>query len=160
MPTNVRSSRGSQIVAWGGASLFLLGFFFSLVGSWTQPILGVWFVGTQKPRRRFLWMVAFSFIPGLLFGWRKFPLSGPVTALEYVGWMLIVAVLGVLPFTCHRLVSSRLPGFPSTLPFPLAAVVFQTQIKPLLHIGAVSGTGMLIFFIPWFAAVVVWMWNH
>lgn len=160
MPTNVRSSRGSQIVAWGVASLFLLGFFFSLVGSWTQPILGVWFVGTQKPRRGFLWMVAFSFIPGLIFGWRNFPLTGPLAALEYVGWMLLVAVLGVLPFTFHRLVSPRLPGFLSTLPFPLAAVVFQTQIKPLLRIGAVPGTGMLIFFIPWFAAVVVWMWNH
>jgi len=63
MPTNVRSSRWSQIVAWIVASLFVLGFFYSPVGEWTGPILGVWFAGTQKPRRGFLWMMAFSFIP-------------------------------------------------------------------------------------------------
>src|SRR5208282_6359140 len=99
MTPNVRTSRISQITAWAVASLFVLGFFFHSVGMWTQPILGVWFVGTQKPRRGFLWMVAFSFIPGLIFGWRNFPLTGPLAALEYVGWMLLVAVLGVLPFT-------------------------------------------------------------
>ncbi|MGB9407258.1 MAG: methyltransferase domain-containing protein [Terracidiphilus sp.] len=159
MPANLRSSRISQIVARAVASLFLLGFFFSPVGAWTGPILGVWFVGTQKPRRGFLWMLAFSFIPSLIFAWRKFLLTGPQQALEYIGWMLLVALLAVLPFTIHRLVSPRLPGFLSTLPFPLAAVAIPL-LALALHIGTVSEIGLDRFFIFWFAAVVVWMWNN
>jgi hypothetical protein len=73
MPTEVRPSRSSQIVALAVASVFILGFFFSQVGEWTGPISGAWFVGTQKPRRGFLWMLAFGFIPSLIFGWRKIP---------------------------------------------------------------------------------------
>jgi ubiquinone/menaquinone biosynthesis C-methylase UbiE len=159
MPTNVKSSRSSLIVAWAVASLFVLGFFFNPVGVWTGPILGVWFVGTQKPRRGFLWMMAFSLIPSLIFGWRKFPLTGPIPMLEYLGWMLLVAMLGVLPFTFHRLVSPRLPGFLSTLPFPLAAVAIPS-LALALHLNAVSGIGLDRFFIFWFAAVVVWLWNR
>jgi len=159
MSTNVRSSRSSQIVACAVASLFLLGLFFSPVGAWTGPILGVWFVGTQKPRRGFLWMLAFSFIPSLVFNWRKFPLAGPAPALEYLGWTLLIAVLGVLPFTFHRLVSPRLPGFLSTLPFPLATVAIPSLVLAL-HLGAVPQAGVQSFIAAWFAAVVVWLWNH
>ncbi|HEY1208448.1 MAG TPA: methyltransferase domain-containing protein [Terracidiphilus sp.] len=159
MPTNIRSSRISQIVAWVVASLFILGFFLSQVGAWTGPILGVWFVGTQKPRRGFLWMLAFAFIPSLLFGWRNFPLTGPEQALKYLAWTLLVAVLGVLPFTFHRLISPRLPGFLSTLPLPLAAVALPALIHAL-YSGAASMIGPYTFLIFWFAATVVWLWNH
>jgi ubiquinone/menaquinone biosynthesis C-methylase UbiE len=159
MSTTVRSSRSSQIVACAVASLFVLGFFFSPVGAWTGPILGVWFVGTQKPRRGFLWMLAFSFIPSLVFNWRKFPLTGPAPALEYLGWTLLIAVLGVLPFTFHRLTSPRLPGFLSTLPLPLATVVIPS-LALALHFGAVPQAGVQPFIAAWFAAVVVWLWNH
>jgi ubiquinone/menaquinone biosynthesis C-methylase UbiE len=159
MPTIVQSSRRSQIVAWAVASLFVLGFFLSPMGAWTGPILGVWFVGTQKPRRGFLWMIAFSFIPALIFGWRNFPLTGPAQALEYLAWTLLAAVLGVLPFTFHRLVSVRLPGFLSTLPLPLAAVALSALVLAL-HIGAASMIGPSTFLIFWFAATVVWLWNH
>jgi ubiquinone/menaquinone biosynthesis C-methylase UbiE len=159
MPTNVKSNRGSQIVAWAVASLFIFGFFLSPVGAWTGPILGVWFVGTQKPRRGFLWMLAFAFIPSLLFGWRNFPLNGPQQALKYLAWTLLVAVLGVLPFTFHRLVSPRLPGFFSTLPFPLAAIAIPALALEL-HLGAANEKGLLFFLLCWFAATIVWLWNQ
>ncbi len=159
MSANLRSSLSSQVVAWAVASFFALGFFFSPVGAWTGPILGVWFVGTQKPRRGFLWMVAFSFIPSLIFEWRKFPLTGPQQALEYIGWMLLVALLAVLPFTIHRLISPRLPGFLATLPFPLAVVAIS-YLALALHLGTVSEIGLDRFFIFWFAAAVVWLWNR
>ena len=159
MPTDVRSSRWSQTVAWMVASLFLLGSFFSRVGAWTGPILPVWFVGTQKPRRGFLWMLALNLIPSLLFGWRKFPLTGPQQALSYLSWTLVAAVLSILPFTFHRLVSPRLPGFLSTLPFPLAAVAIPS-LALALHFGDAPQIGLGRFFILWFAAVIVWMWNH
>jgi ubiquinone/menaquinone biosynthesis C-methylase UbiE len=159
MPAEVRSSRSSQIVALVFISVFALGFFYSLVGEWTGPIMGAWFVGTQKPRRGFLWMLAFGFIPSLIFGWRKFPLTGPQQALAYLGWTLIAAVLGVLPFTFHRLVSPRLKGFLATLPLPLAAAAIPALIiawRP----GLVHETGLHSFLIFWFAAVVAWMWNR
>ncbi len=159
MPTNVKSSRSSLISAWAVATLFVLGFFLSPVGAWTGPIMGVWFVGTQKPRRGFLWMLAFSFIPSLIFGWRKFPLTGTEAAMHYLGWTLAAAVLGLLPFTFHRLVSPRLPGFISTLPFPLAAVAIPSLVLAL-HFGAASEISLDRFFIFWFATVIVWMWTR
>ncbi len=159
MPTNVKPSRRSQITAYAAASLFVLGNFISSVGALTGPIMGAWFVGTQKPRRGLLWMVAFAFVPGLIFGWRKIPLTGNVPALEYLGWALVAAVLGALPFTFHRLVSPRLPGFLSTLPLPLAAVAIPS-LALALHIGAASITGPIIFLIFWFAATVVRLSNN
>ena len=160
MPINIRSSRASQIVAWAVVSLFVLGFFIHQLGAWTGLILGVWFVGTQKPWRGFLWMMAFAIIPKLLFGWRSFPLTGTVHAFEYLGWILLVALLGVLPFTFHRLISARLPGLLSTLPLPLAGVLFHILLQSLRQTGATPGARLHTFLILWFAAVVVWMWNH
>ena len=159
MPTDVHPSRSSQILAWAVSGLFILGFFSSTVGALTGPIMGVWFVGTQKPRRGFLWLVAFSFVPTLLFGWRKFPLTGPMPALQYLGALLLVAVLGVLPLTFHRLVGPRLPGLLATLPFPLAGMAIP-WIAPALHLGPTQETGLYKFLICWFAAIVVWLWNH
>jgi ubiquinone/menaquinone biosynthesis C-methylase UbiE len=129
------------------------------VGALTGPILGAWFVGTQKPRRGFLWMVAFALVPGLIFGWRKIPLAGAVQSLEYLGWALVAAVLGVFPFAFRRLVSPRLPGFLSTLPLPLAAVAIPS-LALALHVGAASTFGLFTFLIFWFAATVVWLWNN
>jgi ubiquinone/menaquinone biosynthesis C-methylase UbiE len=158
MPAEVRSNRSSQIVALAVASVFILGFFFSQVGEWTGPILGAWFVGTQKPRRGFLWMVAFSFIPGLIFGWRKIPLTGPVPVLAYLGCALAAAVIGVLPFTFHRLVSPRLRGFLATLPLPLAALAIPALVIAW-HSGLAHEAGLHTFLIFWFAAVVAWLWS-
>jgi ubiquinone/menaquinone biosynthesis C-methylase UbiE len=160
MTTDVRSNRWAQIVAWLVASLFILGFFFNSVGNWTGPILGAWFVGTQRIWRGFIWMLAFAFFPTLFMSWRSFPLTGLSPALIYLAWMLLAAVIGVLPFTFHRLISVRLPGWISTLPLPLAAAIYHVLIQPLLHIGAASGSGIRTFFLFWFAAVVVWMWNN
>ncbi|MGD0938070.1 MAG: methyltransferase domain-containing protein [Terracidiphilus sp.] len=159
MPTEVRPSRSSQIIAWIVATLFVLGYFVSRVGAWTGPIPGVWFILTQRPRRGFLWMMAIGFVPSLIFGWRKIPLNGPQPALEFVGWMVVAAVLGILPYTFHRLVSPRLPGFLSTLPFPLAGVAIPF-LAPALHIGPAFATGIHKFIIFWFAATLVWLWNR
>jgi ubiquinone/menaquinone biosynthesis C-methylase UbiE len=155
----VKPSRSSQIVAWIAVSLFTLGFFIPVIGAWTGPILGVWFVGTQKLRRGFLWMLAFGFIPSLIFGWRNFPLTGPRQALEYLGWTLVASVLGILPFTFHRLTSPRLPGFLSTLPLPLAAVAIPS-LALALHIGQASTFAIHPFLTFWLAATLVWMWNR
>jgi len=146
-------------MACGVASLFILGFFFSQVGVLTGPILAAWFVCTQNVRRGFLWMMALTFIPALIFGWRKIPLTGAQPALQYLAWTLLVAVLGILPFTFHRLVSPRLPGFLATLPLPLAAVAIP-WLAMTLQSGAALIPTVKSFLILWFAAVVVWLWNR
>jgi ubiquinone/menaquinone biosynthesis C-methylase UbiE len=155
----VQPDRLSQIVAWIAASLVTLGFFSSLVGAWTGPIMGVWFIGTQKPRRGFVWMLAFSFIPSLIFGWRSFPLTGPRQAFEYLGLTLLAAGLGILPFTFHRLISPRLPAFFATLPFPLAAVAIPF-LALSLHTGHPLTSSFHTFLTCWLAATLVWLWNQ
>ncbi len=186
MTTNVKSNRSSQIAAWVAGSIFVLGFFRAQIGYWTGPILGVWFAGTQKPRRGFLWMMVFAFIPHLISDWRLFAQTGLRPAFEYAAWILLASLLAVLPFTFHRLVSPRLPGFISTLPFPLASAAIQFWCLPLLPSGAfmfladdgaakmpllhvmkgIGGGPILllldasIFIGCWFATVVVWMWNN
>jgi ubiquinone/menaquinone biosynthesis C-methylase UbiE len=186
MLTNVRSSRWLQTVAWIVAILFVSGNFVSQVGAWTGPIMGVWFVGTQMPRRGFLWLMAFSFIPHLIKDWRLFLHSPLELAPQYVAWILLAALLEVLPLTFHRITSPRLPGLFSTLPFPLAATAVQilslsclstrafqfladdpAANLPLLHVVKGIGGGPLLllicfapFFHNWIAAVIVWMWNH
>ena len=160
MQSNLRTARWPQIVAWVIAALFISGFFVPLVGLWTNPILGVWFVGTQKPRRGFFWMLAFAFVPSLFTHLRKFPLSGPEQALAYAGSLFLATLLGVLPFTFHRLSSGRLPGLLATLPYPLAAVVFQILVQPMFAIGATREDAILVFLIGWFAATLVRIWNR
>lgn len=164
MSTKKQIKRWRQILGWSIASLFVLGNFVTLVGEWTGPILGVWFVGTQKPRRGFVWLVALTFLPKLVSDWRRFPLTGPEQAVRYAGWMLIAAVVGAIPFLFHRLAGPRLPGFLSTLPLPLAgallAAVWRPAGWPQPHLAAVYGAGGATFLVYWFAAAIVWMWNH
>jgi ubiquinone/menaquinone biosynthesis C-methylase UbiE len=155
----VQSNRLSQVVAFIAAFLFTLGFFSSPVGAWTGPVLGIWFIGTQKPRRGFVWMLAFSLIPTLIFGWRNFRLTGPLPALEYLGSTLLAAVLGILPFTLHRLISPRLPAFFATLPFPLAAVTIPS-IARAFHIAPASTSSLHTFLTGWLAATLIWLWNQ
>jgi ubiquinone/menaquinone biosynthesis C-methylase UbiE len=180
MPTDVHFTRWSRILAWAIAALFLLGFFFSPIGSWTGPILAVWFVGTQKPLRGFLWMMLLAFVPTLIANARLSSHSG-LSALQFLDWMFFAAVLGILPFLLHRLTSPRLPGVLSTLPLPLWQAVRyalalsilptpvftayfalggQSKNLPLMHFAGAFGASALIFLVYWFAAVIVWMWNH
>jgi len=170
-----------RAIAWLAGGILLLGFFHSSVGAWTGPVLAVWFAGTQRPRRGFLWLLGFSLVPALAFGWRRFPLIGPLPALEFLGWSLVFAVLGVLPLTFHRLTSPRLPGLLATLPFPMATTALHVLVLPwipsgvfvsdemlrsqrgnpvLMEAGARFGIGAMVFLVGWFAATVVWMWNN
>ncbi|MFZ1086658.1 MAG: methyltransferase domain-containing protein [Terracidiphilus sp.] len=159
MQTQIKSDRFAQIVAWFATALFLSGFFIQQTGIWTGPILGAWFVGTQRLRRGFLWMLAIAVVPNLIFGWRKIPLTGPKQALHYLGWFLFISVLGILPFTYHRFVSPRLSGWLCTLPLPVGAVALSIILRAL-PVEGVPIAGLHSFIILWFAATIVWFWNR
>jgi ubiquinone/menaquinone biosynthesis C-methylase UbiE len=158
MSTDIRSSRWSQIAAWFFASLFVLGFFVSPIGIWTAPILGVWFIGTQRPLRGLCWVMILGSTLSLLFGWRGFLLPGPLPVLQHLGWVLFAVLLSALPLSFHRLTSPRLPGLLATLPFPLACMAIPALIDAL-HVGPSHTIGIFPFLHCWFAAVIVWMWN-
>jgi ubiquinone/menaquinone biosynthesis C-methylase UbiE len=160
MTDNLEALRRNRILAWIVASLFILGFFFHFIGAWTGVILTLWFVGTQRPLQGFLWLIALNYLPSLIMDHAKFPTTGAVPALEYVTWMLLATILMALPFTFHRLVSPRLPGFWSTLPLPLAAAAIHTLLDPLLPQSAGLLFGLPSLLAYWFAAVVLWMWNN
>ena len=72
----IRISGWSQGSACVVASLFLLGFFIHAIGMWTGVILGVWFVGTQKLGRGFLWMALLWLLPSVLATWHLFSSAG------------------------------------------------------------------------------------
>jgi ubiquinone/menaquinone biosynthesis C-methylase UbiE len=167
----VRMSRWSQSAACVVAIVFLLGFFIHAIGMWTGAILAVWFVGTQRPRRGFLWMAAFALLPSVLATWHTLSSSGlrhgasqlPEFVGQLVGLVALAVLLSVLPFTFHRLVSPRLPGFLSTLPLALAAVALPAlvlEMDPGFRVGTASENGFQTFFVFWFAAVMVSIWNH
>jgi ubiquinone/menaquinone biosynthesis C-methylase UbiE/uncharacterized protein YbaR (Trm112 family) len=159
MTNGIYNRRGRQAVAWAVASVFLCGFFYSPVGAWTGPIANTWFIGTQKPRRGFLWLLAFVFVPRLI---------GQKLGLEHTGQLMAAALLIVLPFLFHRLVSPNLPGLLSTLPLPFAAVALSAAVPAslagpnpaLAGIASVCGVGGALFLNYWFAAAILWMWNR
>ncbi|HEX4007072.1 MAG TPA: methyltransferase domain-containing protein [Acidobacteriaceae bacterium] len=164
METHIRNRRWPQINAWAVVCLFLAGLFVSSVGAWTGPILGVWFVGTQRVRRGFLWMVAFALLFSLRETWHKFSLTvvahGVGAIPRFLGLMALAVLLSVLPFTFHRVVGARLPGFLSTLAFPAGAVALTALIRRFGYDGAGGRASIEIFVVSWAATTAVWLWDQ
>jgi len=160
MPMNAVQLRSRQLVAWAIAGVFVFGFVNAAVGMWTGTILAVWLVGTQRPARGFLWLAAMNLLLDLPGNLRAFPRGNLHEAVGFLAGTVFALVLSILPFTFHRLVSPRLPGFLSTLPLPFASVALRMVIMLLMP----SRFGMEIsadrFLIAWFAAAIVWMWNR
>jgi ubiquinone/menaquinone biosynthesis C-methylase UbiE len=177
MSKNSSPDRWLQSAAAAVAGVFVLGFVFSPLGAWTGAILSAWFIRTQKAWRGFLLLVAIVFIPSLVSNWHKFARAG----MEYGAWMMLAALLSVLPYLLYRLTSERLQGFLSTLSLPLWGVVFQTLGRrwlpatifdphflartqnantPLLPVATILGTSAIAFLVYWSAAVVIWMWKN
>jgi len=160
MTINLKSFSREQIQAWILALIFVLGFFSHFIGVWTGPIIAVWFVGTQRPLQGFILLVALNFLPSLVMDLSSFPLTGVLSALAYVGWMLLATALMAIPFSIHKLVSPRMPRFAATLPLPLAAGALLPLLLPLVPIHGGLTFNFDQMFVYWFAAVIVWMWDH
>jgi ubiquinone/menaquinone biosynthesis C-methylase UbiE len=175
MPTTTSPNRFLQFAAVAIIGIFVLGFVFSALGAWTGPILGAWFIGTQKPWRGFLLLAGINFILSVLSNWRGSPLTG----IGYAGWTMLAVLIGVLPFLFYRLTSQRRQGFLSTLSLPLWGAALQTlgqmnlpasmfklhsvaqaAISPLPRIVTILGAAAISFFMYWFAAVISWMWSQ
>jgi len=160
MTDKLESSRSLQIQAWIISGLFVLGFFFHFIGLWTGPVLAVWFVSTQRPLQGFLILVAINYFPSLITGWSSSAPTALIPALAYAGWILLATALIAVPFTFHKLVSPHLPGFTATLPLPLAAGSILPLLLPLLPMHTGSRFDLSAVLVYWFAAAIVWMWQH
>jgi ubiquinone/menaquinone biosynthesis C-methylase UbiE len=174
-------NRKIQATAWFFTLLFVTGFFVSAVGAWTGPVVGAWFVGTQRPWRGFQWMLVMGFIPALVFHFGRLAHAGTGEVAQSLVWLLAATTLSVLPFTIHRLIAPGLSGWSAVLPLPFSAVLIQALALPLLpgsfyrlfffppdgnapHIllydAAWLGIGAVPFAHLWLASFLVWMWNH
>ncbi len=162
-----------QGFGWLVLAAFVCGFFWSPVGAWTGPILGVWFVGTQRIRAGFLWILAIGFVPAAVRHWRMLGAHDGLGAVL----LLAAAVIGVLPFLVHRLANTRLNGIAWTLPFPLASLAlawavphwlaplsagaFRSSLAVFEPVEALNAAGALrVFGVAWFAAMVVCLWDR
>jgi ubiquinone/menaquinone biosynthesis C-methylase UbiE len=188
MKDEVKHVRGKQILSWVVLAIFVAGFF-SPVGMWTGPILGAWLVGTQRVRRGFVWLMAFTFVPMAIGNWRGVALHGVGAGLETLGWMLVASVIVVAPFVFYRVTRAHLAGLLKTglletlalpvagaavkmaalawMPAQVAGFAFHGErqtggrLTPLLtELNAEFGTVAVTFAVLWFAAIVVWMWNR
>ncbi|MGB6725768.1 MAG: methyltransferase domain-containing protein [Terracidiphilus sp.] len=174
MNATYSSLRRRQIAAWVVVSIFVLGFF-TPVGMWTGPVLSAWLAGTQRVGRGFVLMMGFAVLFGLPHLAHSLLHGVPGSLPAFLGWMLAAMVLSTFPFTFHRMVSPRLPGWLSTLPLPVFGVVFAAiagawlpvgfasgdmQRMPLQQLGAVFGSSAPMFAIYWFAATLMWAWNQ
>jgi ubiquinone/menaquinone biosynthesis C-methylase UbiE len=144
-------------------AIFVMGFVWAPLGMWTGPVLGAWFVGTQKAGRGFVLLAGINFLLSLPSAWRG---SEPNAA----GWSLLAALLGTLPFLLYRLVSRRRPAFLSTLALPLWGVALAglgPRFLParLFQFVSVSAAPAApsplwrVFLVYWLAAVITWMWS-
>ncbi len=102
-----------------------------------------------------------------------------VPGVAYFGVTALMASSQMLPYLADRLLSPRLPGFVSTLVFPLAWVTMEligsrtnpfgtwgsityTQYGnlPLMQLASVAGIWGIAFLITWFGSVVNWAWDN
>jgi apolipoprotein N-acyltransferase len=102
-----------------------------------------------------------------------------VPRVGYFGVTALIAALAMLAYLADRLGAPRLPGFTSTLVFPLAWVTIElvnsranplgtwgavayTQYGnlPLMQLASVVGIWGIAFLITWFGSVVNWAWDN
>jgi len=102
-----------------------------------------------------------------------------VPRVGYCGVTALIAALAMLAYLADRLLAPHLPGFTSTLVFPLAWVTIEwinsranpmgtwgavayTQYGnlPLMQLASVVGIWGIGFLITWFGSVVNWAWDN
>ncbi len=160
-PTEVRSNRWAQARRLDGCRAFLAGFF-TPIGLWTGPILGVWFVLTQKPLRGFAWV--FLFAAGSDAGSEACDAlltSGVHAAPRLFGLILLGSLLAVVPLVFHRLVSPRLlrPSFNPAVSLRRCCDPWADAADVSLA-GSASASLLRTFLACWLASALVWMWNQ
>jgi len=162
-------------LAIGGLlSIFLSGRWMIAVAGWLAPLFLLHYAHAVPfwPALFGLWLAA-ALALGIA-NWRVIPV--PVFAYPFVALLLSASL--VLPYLVDRLLAPSLPGFLSTLVFPLAWTAMEylgarlspfgtwgslayTQVgnRPLLQLASLTGLWGIVFMLAWFASVVNWFWE-
>jgi ubiquinone/menaquinone biosynthesis C-methylase UbiE len=166
--------RWRQVAALAVLAILLLGFGIPSLGVWTGPVLGAWFIGTQKAWRGFLLLTAISLALDLLPPWHGSPLAG----LGHAGWTVLATAIALLPFFFFRLTSERRPGLVASFALPFWAVAMhtlgprflpasltlaglqQSGLSSMPRLVALLGPGTLTFLVFGLASVLVWIWAN
>jgi hypothetical protein len=160
MPANVKSSRWLRKSLPGLSPASLSRLFLLTYGSVDRPNPGRLVRGHAKAPARISLDDGICFIPSLIFELAQIPADRPGAGAQVPGWTLLAAVLSVLPFTFHRLVSPRLARIPIHNSVAAGGSRLSRAAQTVAACGAATGTGLHTFLILWFAATLVWLWNR
>jgi len=160
-----------------GTALQLLGFgrWMTPLAAWLAPLFLLHFAHQVSPVTAMLWTwLGIAVAMGI-------SLRGlvPIPGLAYLVLPVTFGLLGALPYLVDGLVAPLIPGFWSTLVFPVAmtAIEFinarqnpygtwgatgntQHGILPLMQLSSVTGIWGIGFLVGWFAAVMNWAWDQ
>ena len=132
----LRPDRTLAFAGWTIVLVFAGGLVLRDTGIWTIPILGAWFIGTQKPAAGFVLLFTINLALSIVAGWTGW-LETPVGVWPQ---RLLSLVLVLMPFLLYRLLRPRrfplLAGF--SLPF-LDAIV-RSASKPWVELPATIAT--------------------
>jgi len=154
-------------------------------GQWTIPlvtwigsIFAIRFMRTQPVVRGYILIWLTNFIAVSIAWWN---ILGQGMSLPFflITMAISTLLIGALPYLADRLLSHRLPGFASTLVFPLAVTSVEfltistnplgsfggqayTQANNLVLLQLLSITGMwgITFIMTWFASLFNYAWER
>lgn len=163
------------LVLGGALQVFGFGKWIVPLASWLSPIFLLHFTRSAPPAGGFLWLWLGLFIVLSISDQGVIPAPGVI----FIGIVAIISVTQALPFLLDRLIAPNVPGFLSTLVFPVAwtaseflaarldpygtwGVSGYTQHGnlPLMQLASVTGIWGIGFLIAWLGAVVNWAWEQ
>lgn len=160
-----------------GGALQVLGFGKWIVplAAWLAPVFLLHFTRETQTLGGVLWVWLALFVALSVSTHDVIPIPGAA----YFGVVAAISATMALPFLADRLLAPYLPGFLSTLVFPIAWVALEFLASrlnplgtwgglgytqhgnlPLIQLASVAGIWGIGFLIAWFASVVNWAWDR
>lgn len=144
---------------------------------WIALPLLLRFVRCQKPFIGYLVAVAVMAIASSIGWYGLYPDSVPLPVQLF--YYLLPSFILALPYLADRLMAHRLPGFLSTLIFPIAYIVMRYAMSfrpgngtygslaytqygnlPLMQLVSITGIWGICFLIVWFASTINYCWEN
>lgn len=162
------------LIIGGLLSLFVSGRWTMAAAGWLAPLFLLHYAHAVS-----LWPALFGLwlATALAIGFSNWRII-PVPVFIYPLVVLLLSMPMVLPYLADRLLAPALPGFLSTLVFPLAWTTVeylgartnpfgtwgslaytQADNRPLLQLASVTGLWGIVFVLTWFASVANWFWE-
>jgi apolipoprotein N-acyltransferase len=163
------------LLAGGGLRLFDFGRRTIPLAVWLAPVFLLVFSRLNEP------IIAIPAVGIVIFLAALVAYRGviPVPGFMYPAIIAVYAIIWTLPFLSDRLLYAHLPGFTSTLIFPLTWVLVEllsarfhpygswgslayTQYgnQPLMQLASITGLSGITFLVAWFGSTISWAWGQ